>query len=189
MPFAPIIRALTRSPLTQELSTKLDQHPHLHLCGAARLPKGLVASAIAQKRQQSLLVICASLEEAARWSAQLEAMGWAAVNFYPTTEASPYEPLDPESELTWGQMQVLAELIKGQTEPPRAIIATERALQPHLPPPEVFRDYCLTLAPGVNLDAKALDRQLAKLGYERVPLVETEGQWSRRGDLVDIFPV
>ena len=31
--------------------------------------------------------------------------------------------------------------------------------------------------------------QLVNLGYERVPLVETEGQWSRRGDIIDIFPV
>jgi len=190
MPFAPVIRALTRSPLTRDLSAKLDQHRHLHLCGAARLPKGLLASTLAQSRQESLLVICASLEEAARWSAQLEAMGWPAVNFYPTTEASPYEPFDPESELTWGQMQVLAELIKRPTDaPPRAIVATERALQPHLPPPAVFQANCLALQPGTQLDAKTLDRQLVQLGYERVTLVETEGQWSRRGDLVDIFPV
>ncbi len=190
MPFAPIIRALTRSPLTQDLTTKLDHHQQLHLCGAARLPKGLVASALALARQQSLLVLCASLEEAARWSAQLEAMGWAAVNFYPTTEASPYEPFDPESELVWGQMQVLADLVSAQAAAtPRAIVATERALQPHLPPPAVFRDYCLTLQPGSTFAAKTLDRQLVKLGYERVSLVETEGQWSRRGDLVDIFPV
>ncbi len=190
MPFAPVVRALTRSPLTGELSTKLDQYRHLHLCGAARLPKGLLATTLAQTRQQSLLVICASLEEAARWSAQLEAMGWPTVNFYPTTEASPYEPFDPESELMWGQMQVLAELVKSQIDAqPRALVATERALQPHLPPPAVFQDYCVTLVQGTTLASKTLDRQLAKLGYKRVPLVETEGQWSRRGDLVDIFPV
>ena len=27
------------------------------------------------------------------------------------------------------------------------------------------------------------------MGYERVPLVESEGQWSRRGDIIDVFPV
>jgi transcription-repair coupling factor (superfamily II helicase) len=39
----------------------------------------------------------------------------------------------------------------------------------------------------LNLDD--FSHQLADLGYERVPLVETEGQWSRRGDIVDVFPV
>ena len=42
---------------------------------------------------------------------------------------------------------------------------------------------------GVELNLKQLSDQLARLGYERVPLVETEGQWSRRGDIVDVFPV
>ena len=27
------------------------------------------------------------------------------------------------------------------------------------------------------------------MGYERVNLVEIEGQWAKRGDLIDIFPV
>jgi transcription-repair coupling factor (superfamily II helicase) len=70
-----------------------------------------------------------------------------------------------------------------------AIVATERSLQPHLPPVEAFKPYCLTLKRGMSQDSKQLDEQLATLGYERVSLVETEGQWSRRGDIVDIFPV
>ncbi len=41
----------------------------------------------------------------------------------------------------------------------------------------------------MELNLKELSRQLAKLGYERVNLVETEGQWSLRGDIIDVFPV
>ena len=188
MAFSSITRALGRLPLTTELLTKLTQQKLLKLNGVARLPKGLVASALAQTQQRSLLVVTATLEEAGRWAVQLEAMGWPLMHFYPTSEASPYEPFDPESEMTWGQMQVLADLIKG-SDKPFAIVTTERALQPHLPPLEAFRPFCVTLARGMNLDLEALSQQLANLGYERVPLVETEGQWSRRGDIIDLFPV
>ena len=111
MAFSSIVRALGRSPLTSELLQKLTQQQALHLNGIARLPKGLVASALAQSQGRSLLVVTATLEEAGRWTAQLEAMGWQTVHFYPTSEASPYEPFDPESEMTWGQMQVLADLV------------------------------------------------------------------------------
>ncbi|MGH2413622.1 MAG: CarD family transcriptional regulator, partial [Microcystaceae cyanobacterium] len=135
-------------------------------------------------------------EEAGRWATHLEAMGWKTVNFYPTSEASPYEPFNPESEMIWGQMQVLSviseqlsAISEGQSTANLAIVATERALQPHLPPPEVFRPYFMSFNLGMVQEAKSLDESLARLGYERVPLVETEGQWSRRGDLVDIFPV
>lgn len=201
MAFSSIIRFLGRSPLTTELNTKLERQQFLELNGFPRLPKGLVSSALAQIVLRNLCVVCSTLEEASRWATQLETMGWETVHFYPTSEASPYDPFDPESEMTWGQMQVLADLVindsqkgnhkKTTTNNKRliAIVATQAALGPHLPPQEAFRPYCVTLTQGMTWDSKSLDEKLARLGYERVPLVEMEGQWSRRGDIVDIFPV
>jgi transcription-repair coupling factor (superfamily II helicase) len=188
MAFSSITRALGRSPLTAELLNKLHQQKALDLNGIARIPKGLVASALAQAEQRPLLVIAATLEEAGRWCAQIEAMGWETVHFYPTSEASPYEPFDPEAEMIWGQLQVLADLIR-ENAAPSAIVTTERAFQLHLPPVEAFRPYCIALTKGMDLELEAFSRQLTGLGYERVALVETEGQWSRRGDIIDIFPV
>ncbi|AFY36393.1 transcription-repair coupling factor [Calothrix sp. PCC 7507] len=188
MAFSSIVRALARSPLTTEFLSKLNRQQELRLNGVPRLPKGLVASALAQNSDRNLFVVCATLEEAGRAYAQLEAMGWKNVHFYPTSEASPYEPFDPETEMTWGQMQVLADLVKSQ-ESKMAIVATTAALQPHLPPPDAFVPFCLTLNKGLEFDLNTFSTKITTLGYERVPLVETEGQWSRRGDIVDIFPV
>lgn len=193
MAFASVIRALGRSPLTNELLTKLDQQGSLSLNGVARLPKGLVASALAQRQQHPLLVITATLEEAGRWATQLEAMNWETVHFYPTSEASPYDPFDQESEMTWGQLQVLADLLALRSQPDNgsrlAIVATERALQPHLPPMTALAPYCLRLSLGQTLDLKTLSQKLAQLGYEKVATVETEGQWAQRGDIIDVYPV
>ncbi|MHC5734295.1 transcription-repair coupling factor [Nostoc sp.] len=230
MSFSSIVRALGRSPLTTEFISKLNRQQELRLNGIPRLPKTLVASALAQAQGKNLFVVCATLEEAGRVYAQLEAMGWQTVHFYPTSEASPYEPFDPETEMSWGQMQVLADLglrdrglgtgdwgLGGQggqegiiekvtvtplsvpnpqfpipnpgAKRPLAIVATQGALQPHLPPPEAFGQFCLTLKKGMELDLNAFSEKITILGYERVPLVEMEGQWSRRGDIVDVFPV
>ena len=213
MAFSSITRTLGRSPLTAELLEKLKQQRYLTLNGVARLPKGLVASAIAQVQQRSLLVVTATLEEAGRWAAQLEAMGWPTVHFYPTSESSPYEPFDAESEMTWGQLQALADLWQrlkqersvhsegeslngqggvteaGKAASPLAIVTTERALQPLLPPVEAFEPYCVTVRKGDELNTRAFAERLARLGYEKVAQVEMEGQWSQRGDIIDVFPV
>ncbi|MEJ1929424.1 transcription-repair coupling factor [Nostoc sp. NIES-2111] len=216
MAFSSIVRALMRSPLTTELLSKLNRQQDLRLNGIPRLPKGLVASALAQNSGSNLFVVCATLEEAGRAYAQLEAMGWQTVHFYPTSEASPYEPFDPETEMTWGQMQVLADLLKSQQSTVNgqqstvngqqstingqqstingqqnkiAVVATVGALQPHLPSTDAFTPFCLTLKRGMEFDLDTFSEKITTLGYERVPLVETEGQWSRRGDIVDVFPV
>jgi transcription-repair coupling factor (superfamily II helicase) len=132
-------------------------------------------------------VVVPTLEEAGRWAALLELMGWSSCHLYPTSEGSPYEPFDPTSEITWGQLQVLGELLDGGER--FAIVATERALQPHLPPPEALRARCLSLRKGDTVNLEELGETLAQLGYERVPTIEQEGSWSRRGDIVDVFPV
>ncbi|MEA5525021.1 transcription-repair coupling factor [Nodularia spumigena] len=197
MAFSSIVRALARSPLSTELLSKLNRQQELRLNGISRLPKGLVASALAQNSGNNLLVVVPTLEEAGRAFAQLEAMGWHTVHFYPTSEASPYEPFDPETEMTWGQMQVLADLMNENGESSQnpttkrslAIVATAGALQPHLPPPDAFIPFCLTVKRGMEFDLDTFGEKITTLGYERVPLVETEGQWSRRGDIVDVYPV
>ena len=234
MAFSALIRTLERSQLAAELLSKLQQQGTLHLSGLPRLPKGLVASALAQGAQQHLVVVTATVEEGGRWAAQLEAMGWKSIYFYPTTESSPYGAVNLESEMIWGQMQGLAEvqalggstgreeetgsIAKGEATAERlalsgaevsrstptapltdlgtgkrwdgvAIVCTTLALQPHLPSPPEFAARCLTLRVGDEGDVEQLGIQLVHLGYERVPLVEVEGQWSRRGDIIDIFPV
>ena len=40
-----------------------------------------------------------------------------------------------------------------------------------------------------SLDLEELATNLTKLGYERVSTIDQEGTWSRRGDIVDVFPV
>ena len=209
MTLSSIIRILGRSPLTTELLNKLQQYSCLQLNGAPRLPKGLLTSTLAQQQQQNLLIVTATLEEAGRWMAQLEAIGWPKVHFYPTSEASPYEPSYLE-EMIWGQMQVLADLISenvpenvtsngnSSNKAKMAVVATERSLQPHLPTVKKFQPYCLILIPSITRSSKtlsdgleypSLEKKLVQMGYEQVPLVETEGQWSRRGDIIDVFPV
>lgn len=191
MTFTSVIRAIGRSPLTQELLQKLEHYKALELTGISRLAKGLVASSLAQSQGKNLFVVCATVEEAGRWATQLEAMGWISIHFYPTSEASPYEPFNPESEMIWGQMQVLSEISHHSPNSSKsyALVTTEKALQPHLPPPQVFKSYGLSFVKGMTQDVKKIEENLTRLGYERVNLVETEGQWSRRGDIVDIFPV
>jgi transcription-repair coupling factor (superfamily II helicase) len=193
MPFCSVIRSLIRSPLTDELESKLSRSQHLTLSGLSRVSKGLVSSILSQKQERLMLVIAATIEEAGRWSVQLETMGWQTVHFYPTADSLPYDPYTPDSEIIWGQMQVLVDLLNcrggGKGLQNMAIVATDRALQPHLPSPQAFQDYCIALDVGATIALGDMASNLTLMGYEYCSTVEAEGQWARRGDIIDIFPV
>ncbi|WP_287127913.1 transcription-repair coupling factor [Candidatus Cyanaurora vandensis] len=182
-----LVRHLQNSNFIYELAGQLQKQRKVTLRGANRLGRALAATALARHTGQPLLLIVPTLEDATQWSLHLETMGWPVVNLYPTSEASPYEPFDPEEELTWGQLQVLALLC----HPPSqwAIVTTDRALQPHLPPVEVFKQYEQHLEPGDEQAILPLTERLTELGYQRASQVEREGQFARRGDILDLFPV
>ena len=187
MPLSALVRQLQQVPLSAEVLQRSQRSERLRLSGAGRGGRALISSVLAGAAEAPLLVIVPTLEEAGRWAALLELMGWDSAQLYPTSEGSPYEPFDPTSEITWGQLQVLSELLDGAGR--FAIVATERALQPHLPPPQALRDQCLSLRKGDELNLEQLGETLTRLGYERVTAIEQEGSWSRRGDIVDVFPV
>jgi deoxycytidine triphosphate deaminase len=149
MPLSPLVRQLQQVPLTREVLARSERPERLRLGGAGRAGRALITSALARVAEAPLLVVVPTLEEAGRMAALLELMGWQSCQLYPTSEGSPYEPFDPTSEITWGQLQVLADLLDPEAGGKRlAIVATERALQPHLPPPDVLAGRCLTLRRG-----------------------------------------
>ena len=190
MPLAALVRQLQQVPLSAEVAARLKRPERLRLSGGGRPARALISSVLARSLQAPLLVVVPTLEEAGRWATLLELMGWRSCQLYPTSEASPYEGFDPTSEITWGQLQVLSELLDGQDgTSDLAIVATERALQPHLPPPAALKAQCLSLRKGDSLNLEELGETLSRLGYDRVSSIEQEGTWSRRGDIVDLFPV
>ncbi|MBF2097106.1 MAG: transcription-repair coupling factor [Gloeomargaritaceae cyanobacterium C42_A2020_066] len=187
MTLTALTAALCQSPLLQDVVAKLGNQGRVSLGGAPRPARALIAAALGEALDRPLVVITATLEEATLWTGLLEAFSPQPIACYPTSEGSPYEVLDPENEILWGQLQVLSDTLGRRR--PAGIVAAARALQPHLPPSAVFEGRCLTLSPGCTLDLKTLGQRLSQLGYSRVDLVESEGQWSQRGDLVDIYPV
>ena len=124
MPLSALVRQLQQVALSGEVLQRCNRDERLRLSGAGRGARALISSVLAGCAEAPLLVVVPTLEEAGRWAALLELMGWSSAQLYPTSEGSPYEPFDPTSEITWGQLQVLSELLdaKGRC----AIVATER---------------------------------------------------------------
>ena len=167
MPLSSLVRLLQSSALTGELLERRSRDQRLLLRGGHRAARALVATALARRADQPLLVVVPTLEEAGRWTALLELMGWSSTQLYPTSEGSPYEPFDPTTEITWGQLQVLSELQSGSDRPDLAIVATERCLQPHLPPPQALAERCRSLRKGDTVEELTVERAAELLADRR----------------------
>ena len=147
-----IAKRLEDHPLTNELIERTNRNERLILTGASRTAKALITTSLATKESRKLLVIVPTLEDATRWYPLVKDCGWTKTCLYPTSEVSPYDSAPISSEIVWGQLQVLSDILELKDSETIAIIATERSLQPHLPPADYLKSKCIKLKVGDLID-------------------------------------
>ena len=174
-----IAKKLENHRLTNELIDRIKRDERLTLIGSSLTAKVLITTSLAKKCSKILLVIVPTLEEATRWFPLLKDCGWSKTCLYPTTEVSPYDSIRINSEIEWGQLQVLSDIMEINNDENISIITTERALQPHLPPVDYFKSKCIKLNIGDELDLYDLTFKLSGCGYVNTNNIDQEGTWSR----------
>ena len=58
-----------------------------------------------------------------------------------------------------------------------------------LPSPKVFASSIFKLKVGQEIDLTTLEETLQKIGYQKVSQVLQQGEFSLRGDILDIFEI
>ena len=88
-------------------------------------------------------------------------------------------------ESTWQRLNVLDQLAQGKV---KVLCASIDALLDRCAPAKAFRDAVITIGEGECHPPEKLIEKLMRVGYERVPMVEGQGQCAMRGSILDIFP-
>ena len=119
-------------------------------------------------------------------------VGDAEVHVFPDWGTVPYRPA-ARGSVTFGKRAgVLSKLLsKKQTitfnEKPRIFIFTQRAFMSPLPEPEYLKSLSFKLNKGNKIDTTNIAQKLSIMGYTRVPKVNVRGEFSLRGEVLDIF--
>ena len=76
-----------------------------------------------------------------------------------------------------------------QAQQRSVIVTTSRALQDALPRRDIFSAAFPILKQGDEVEPDAVEALLCRGGYQRVALVEVKGEFARRGDILDVYPL
>ena len=87
------------------------------------------------------------------------------------------------------RIAALSACIEPRESSPPVIVASARALVQATMPPQLFRETTLQLRIGDRHSLDGLIRGLAGMGYENAAVVTQPGQFSRRGGIIDIYPL
>ncbi|MCB2290984.1 transcription-repair coupling factor [Clostridium sp. CS001] len=107
------------------------------------------------------------------------------VYYFPTREVVFYNVDAISGDLRWERLKVMKEIAqKGK----KIIITCIEALAATYIPIDLFEKYIFKLAVGDTLSLKDFSGKLIQCGYERVDIVDTKGQFSIRGGIIDLYP-
>ncbi len=116
----------------------------------------------------------------------------AQINIFPDWGTVPYRPV-ARGSVTFGKRAgVLSKLLfKKDTilfnKTPRIFLFTQRAFMSPLPNPEYLSKLSFKLKKGDKFDTTNIAQKLSLMGYVRVPKVSVRGEFSLRGEVLDIY--
>ena len=115
----------------------------------------------------------------------------AEVVFIPWWGAIPYRPAAKGAAVFGERAAALAKLaVKSRnalSKTPRIFIMTQRTFQSPLPPPEIIKSHTFAISKTQKIDTVKTAKTLSLLGYTRVPRVYVPGEFSVRGEVLDVF--
>jgi len=160
--------------------------PKVNVGGLVGASRSYLASLLFARLEQTFLVICPEEKEAAAFARDLILfLGEDNVIYYPPLDFRTIDmfALQREEELT--RLEVLAKM---QISPQTVVVTSVIALMQKVMPLEQFNQYLRIISTGETLNREDFIEHLLSGGYKRVGLVGEAGEFSIRGNIIDIFP-
>ncbi len=154
------------------------------LCtGAANVFYACVSEDAKEYSGKAPLILAADEPECLRIRSFFESLGRRAL-YFPPRELI-FHNITASRDSEHERLSVLDAVSSGE---PDVIITTPDAALSYTLTPRRLADMTLTLSVGEEVSEDDIARRLFAAGYVRVDMVEGVGQYSVRGDIVDIFP-
>ncbi len=106
------------------------------------------------------------------------------VYYLPTKEVVFYNIYAISGDLRWERLKVIRQMLKKDK---KIIVTCIEAIASSYIPVNLYRDYTLDISVGDILDLDRLNEKLTQCGYERVEIVDSKGQFSIRGGIIDVY--
>ncbi|MBX9693657.1 MAG: hypothetical protein K2Z81_14815, partial [Cyanobacteria bacterium] len=196
------LRMMRENPLANALHQVFLNSPHyarllartarqskteLNLAGLTDSAKSLVLSVLQHEIRRPFYIVVQDNHTGARLHQELSNLSKYPVLLYPASEVSPYEQVLSSPDNVAAQLEVLGRA-RSQHPEPYTVIVTARALMQRVLPPDILEKNTITLKTGETHDTNELAKKLTRLGYTRESLVTLRGEFSIRGDIIDVYP-
>ena len=155
---------------------------YVHTLGVSGSQKTHLIYALGQHHIGKTLVVTPDDTEAGRIAKELSFLFCDEVLYFPSREYLFYDVDVSNRKNEYSRLSVLAGLDKASY-----IVCSVQALASYTLPYKYFKDFTIKLDMNSVVDMEEFVSKLVHMGYFRVSSVETVGQFSVRGSIIDVF--
>lgn len=138
-----------------------------------------------------IIIIVSSAEKARHMYEQIRV--WTGkekpVELFPEPELLPYQRALIDNNTELDSARILTNILNDQLSNRQVIVASVNSIVKKLPDPTLFLQTRLFITEGLNKSPSDIADSLDKLGYISDYLVDKSGTFSRRGGIIDVFPI
>ena len=163
-------------------NTALPWLTGVHVPSLAYLLSGLAEDA----PETSFLVVLPTHQEAEKIVQDLPAYGFQDAQFFPDLENLLYDGVAPSKRVIAERMNCLHSLMDGKRT---VAITCVKALMHRVLPKPILESAFLRVNVGDEISPDKIVEVLVRNGYQRTDLVELKGEFARRGDILDVYPL
>ncbi|WP_305140146.1 transcription-repair coupling factor [Thomasclavelia cocleata] len=136
--------------------------------------------------KKNIVVVKPNQYEANRLYQQVMSINERDALLFPVDESYRIEALAASPELLGQRIDTLYQLT---TNKPKILITHSQALVRYLPTKQIFKENCLDLKVGMQIDIYDLQKYLIKAGYQSAIRVDQPFYFSKRGGVIDVFSI
>lgn len=156
---------------------------HITALAGSSLP--LFLSLLKKKSTRQLLVVAESFNIAEQLKQDLGFFDHSnSVNFFPYWDTVPYDNQSPDKGVVAERFKTLSRILSGNAP---LTITTSNALMHNIMPANVFAKSTFDIQVGESIDREQFVRNLLQNGFVRVDMVEEKGEFSVKGEIIDLF--
>ncbi len=193
MQLSGILDLLRQAPPYRAALDSLRQSNEAVALGVLRSARPFVAAALARDWGAPVVYVTTRIDRAYNVSEQLPVWLGGADRIYRFGEPAPvfYERAPWGEPAVRSRIETLTALTfeNAQPDQPPFVVTSARALMQRTLPVNQFRKGCVILKLGERWAIEKLLERWVKLGYEPVSMVIEPGTFSRRGGILDIYPL
>ncbi len=158
----------------------------IEACGIAGTARSFLTALLFCRLEKSLLVVCPEEKDAMAYASDLALfLDEEDVLYYPPLDFLAIDMFALQKEEAQARLEVMTSL---QIRTKAVIVTSVAAMMQKVMPFTQFKQYLQIISAGDFLNRDQFCELLLAGGYKRVSLVEEKGEFSARGNILDIFP-